>query len=67
MVNDGISLFAPSLANLFNLIFTSGNFPEAWQLSSFTPFHKKGDKSIPKNYRGIAVSSILCRILFGFI
>ena len=62
MVKDGISLLAPSLANLFNLIFTSGNFPEAWRLSSLTPIHKKGDKSIPNNYRGIAVSSILCKL-----
>ena len=62
MVKDGISLFDPPLANLFNLIFTSGNFPAAWRLSSLTPIHKKGDKSVPKNYRGIAVSSILCKL-----
>ena len=62
MVKDGISLFAQSLANLFNLIFASVNFPEAWRLSSLTPIHKKSDKPIPKNYRGIAVSSILCKL-----
>ena len=62
MVKDGVSLFAPSLANLYNLIFTSGNFHEAWQLSSLTPIHKKSDKSIPKNYRDIAVSNILCKL-----
>ena len=67
MVKDGISLFAQSLANLFNLIFASVNFPEAWRLSSLTPIHKKSDKSIPKNYRGIAVSSILCKLFCLYV
>jgi retron-type reverse transcriptase len=62
MIKDGISAFAPSLATLFNLILKNGSFPSLWRLSSLTVIHKKGDKSIPKNYRGIAVSSNLCKL-----
>jgi exonuclease III len=62
MIKDGISLLAPSLVQLFNIILHSGTFPNAWRLSSLTPIHKKGDKAVPKNYRGIAVSSNLCKL-----
>lgn len=62
MLKDGISILAPSLAALFNLIFKQGSFPSTWRLSTLTVLHKKGDKSLPTNYRGIAVSSNLCKL-----
>jgi len=62
MIKEGIDIFAPALANLFNLIFQEGNFPSQWRTSSLTVIHKKGDKNTPSNYRGIAVSSNLCKL-----
>lgn len=62
MLKEAISLLAPSLANLFNLILKDSCFPSAWRLSTLTPIHKKGDKNLPKNCRGIAVSSNLCKL-----
>ena len=62
MLKVGAHALAPSLANLFNSILQKGSFPDAWRLSSLTVIHKKGDKNVPKNYRGIAVSSILCKL-----
>ena len=35
---------------------------DAWRLSTLSVIHKKGDKTEPKNYRGIAVSSNLCKL-----
>ena len=69
MLKEGISVLAPSLAALFNVILKQGNFPSAWRLSTLTVLHKKGDKSLPTNYRGIAVSSnlskLFCLVLFN--
>lgn len=62
MIKDSTSLLVPSLVHLFNIILQSGTFPTAWRLSTLTPIHKKGDKSVPKNYRGIAVCSNLCKL-----
>lgn len=62
MLKAGISILAPALTALFNVILTQGYFPSAWRLSTLTVLHKKGDKNIPKNYRGIAVSSNLCKL-----
>ena len=62
MLKVGIDRLASSLSNLFNLILKQGSFPTPWRVSTLTVIYKKGDKSIPKNYRGIAVSSILCKL-----
>jgi hypothetical protein len=62
MIKEGIDAFAPALANLFNLIFQKGSFPSQWRTSSLTVIHKKGNKNTPSNYRGIAVSSNLCKL-----
>lgn len=62
MLKEGIFVLAPALCELFNSIYESGKFPSKWRLSTLTVLHKKGDKSEPKNYRGIAVSSNLCKL-----
>lgn len=62
MLKEGISKLAQPLANLFNVVLKNGKFPSAWRLSSLTVIHKKWDKENPKNYRGIAVSSNLCKL-----
>ena len=47
---------APSLTKLFNHSIASGIFPEAWKHARIVPIHlKKGDKSLPSNYRPISV------------
>ncbi len=62
LLKEGIHILAPALDVLFNTIYTSGKFPAKWRLSTLTVLHKKGDKTNPSNYRGIAVSSNLCKL-----
>ena len=62
MLKLGSSLFIPCLAKLFNHIVNKGKFPDSWRQSTLSVIHKKGDKNNPKNYRGIAVSSNLCKL-----
>ena len=47
----------PFLVKLFNKIYDTQYFPEAWSRSVIIPLHKKGDKLNTDNYRGI---SLLC-------
>ncbi len=42
-----------ALANVFNLILFSGDFPETWAEGLITPRYKQGDTVDPSNYRGI--------------
>ena len=53
-----------NLLHLFNRIFKEHVFPAAWHDAIVIPFPKPGkDSSDPKNYRPIALTSCLCKIL----
>lgn len=56
----------PFLVQLFNAIFSSGVYPEAWTEAIIHPLHKKGDVHTPDNYRGISLLNI-CGKLYSFI
>ncbi len=56
-----------ALAKLFNLILSSGDFPETWSEGLITPIYKKGDKFDPSNYRGICVGSNLAKLFCNII
>ena len=50
------------LAVLFNRSFSEGIFPEAWKMAGLIPIPKKGDKTLPSNYRPIALLSNISKI-----
>ncbi|ESO92263.1 hypothetical protein LOTGIDRAFT_121226 [Lottia gigantea] len=52
---------------LFNLILTTGIFPSSWSESLLMPIYKKGQKNDTNNYRGIALSSCLSKVLLSII
>ena len=66
-VSPGILKMLPlqwilTLATLFNTIFISSSYPSAWSLAKLFTIFKKGDKSNPKNYRGITVINCLAKL-----
>ena len=52
----------PYLVVIFNAIFNSGIFPEAWTTGLLVPLHKKGSIHSTDNYRGITLLSVLGKI-----
>ena len=52
--------------HLFNRIFISGQYPEAWTEAIIHPLHKKGDRNNPDNYKGISLLNI-CIKLYSYI
>ena len=45
-----------------NRSFNEGIFPEAWKIANVIPIFKKGDKSLPLNYRPVALLSCLGKL-----
>ena len=52
------------LLSIFNLIFTSGTFPDSWRVATVIPIPKPNkDHSNPLNFRPISLTSCLCKLL----
>ena len=58
---------APFLTKLFNKLFDSHYFPEAWSKSVIIPLHKKGDVQNPDNYRGFSHLGALCKVFTNIL
>ena len=62
MLKSSNHIVVPFLKHLYNTVLSSGNFPKQWCQAVLVPIHKKGNKSDPNNYRGIALISVLGKI-----
>lgn len=62
MLKHGIDILLKPMVHLFNLIISTGEYPESWKSGYISPVHKKGSKVDPNNYRGITVSSCLSKV-----
>ena len=54
--------WAPPLAALFTTINKSGIIPKAWTNAIIVPVFKKGDSTLPENYRPISLLSVLGKL-----
>jgi len=56
-----------TLCWMFNVIYTSGLYPDSWCEGYIKPIHKKGSKNLPENYRGITIGSCLGKLFGGIL
>ncbi|EDO31203.1 predicted protein, partial [Nematostella vectensis] len=56
------SALLPILVKLFNKILESGEFLTVWARGYLVPIHKRGDKNVPENYRGVTLLSCLGKV-----
>ena len=52
----------PCIVKLFNMVLSSGCYPEQWKRSYIKPLYKGGDQTDPSNYRGITVMPCLAKL-----
>ena len=50
------------LYKLFNYILSHGEYPKKWSFGILVPIFKNGEKNDPVNYRGLAISSNICKL-----
>ena len=67
MIKYTDNTFRTAILKLFNLVISTGYFPDIWNQGLITPIFKNGDKSDPNNYRGICVSSNLGKMFCSII
>ena len=70
MINgELVSEFDDMMLYMFNLILTSGKYPDAWRLAVLVPLLKGValDASLPTNYRGITLLSSLSKLFANIL
>ena len=55
--------FAPILQVIFTQSITTNSIPDDWLLANVVPVFKKGERSLPSNYRPISLTSICCKLM----
>ena len=56
-------LIAPILKVIYSQSYQTGILPCDWLTANIVPVYKKGDKSIPANYRPISLTSVCCKTM----
>ena len=56
------NVIAPVLQMIYSQSLEHATLPQDWLSVNITPVFKKGDRSIPANYRPISLTSVLCKV-----
>lgn len=51
------------LCLIFNESFSSRIVPHQWKIGQISALFKKGDKTLPSNYRPVSLTSVLCKVM----
>ena len=54
---------APILHQMYRKSLDEGEVPEKWKEAEIVPIHKGGSKAIMANFRPVALTSVVCKIL----
>ena len=67
MIKVGGKPLKHHLVKLFNKVISDAKTPGDWSKLIINPIHKKGDKTMPSNYRAIALMSIAGKVFFRIV
>jgi hypothetical protein len=67
MIKTAREEILPILTRLFNLIYSTGIFPESWAISMIKPLFKGGNPFDPSDYRGISLTSCLGKLFCAIL
>ena len=55
------------LAHIYNKSLSTQQLPNVWKTGNISAIFKKGDKTLPQNYRPVQLTSIVCKLLESII
>ena len=56
-------VISPVLCHIFNLVLTSGTYPDALKIAKVIPIYKAGGRDLPENYRPISLLPCINKLL----
>jgi hypothetical protein len=59
--------FSKPLCIIFNRSISEGRVPCQWKDANVSPIFKKGSRLIAANYRPVSLTSIVCKVMEGFV
>ena len=63
LLKKSAKVVAPVLQRIFTLSLSRGILPTLWKHAHITPVFKSGDRSLTSNYRPVALTSIVSKIM----
>jgi len=63
LLKETANQLAPSLTQVFKASLHQSKLPSDWKTAHIIPAYKKGDRSLPNNYRSISLTSLCCKAL----
>ena len=54
---------APTLCEIFRKSMDEAEVPSEWKQAHIVPIHKKGNKAVMANFRPVALTSIICKVM----
>ena len=56
-------VITPALTVIFNSSLDSGRLPSDWLQANVSPIYKKGDRTLPLNYRPVSLTSVCSKVM----
>ena len=54
---------APLLTHLYQQSLRNGTVPVSWKQANITPVYKKSDKTDPRNFHPVSLTSLVCKTM----
>ena len=67
ILHECSEILSVPLCIIFEKCLNSNFVPEDWRVANVTPIFKKGDRSLPCNYRPVSLTSVVCKVMESLI
>ena len=67
VIKEVSSSIAEALSIIFNTSLNTKSLPVEWKHANVSAIYKKGQKTVPNNYRPVSLTCILCKVMESII
>ena len=67
ILHECSDILSVPLCIIFQKCLDSSFVPADWRVANVTPIFKKGDRSLPCNYRPVSLTSVVCKVMESMV